>query len=273
MTKERDLVAAETARSGSHAVDICATALDAAAIVRQQEMVRDVMAKVMKEGVHYGVIPGTKGKSLYQAGADVLDRMFRLQPTYTVMSATRNDSSVSFVVQCELVHGPSGTLIAAGIGSCNSRERKYANTLRKLAVRAAKKGEGPVSALELENTILKMASKRARVGACLAATGAGELFSADLEDDSELAEAMEPDEKKRAGRREAETADVDEVLAEKIRKTAAILDRAEKAGEDVSAGRAIVEDARRGEASVDDLRDVYEFAQQSLAERSAAKGE
>jgi len=70
-----------------------------------------------------------------------------------------------FVVECEMVHRETGAVIAACIASCSSMESKYVDRPR-----------------DVENTIVKMAEKRAFVGAILLALGLSDEFTQDVED-------------------------------------------------------------------------------------------
>lgn len=70
-----------------------------------------------------------------------------------------------FVVKCNIVHRESGRIIASGVGSCSSMESKY--------IRAPR---------DYENTVLKMAKKRAMVDAVLNAFGLSDRFTQDVEE-------------------------------------------------------------------------------------------
>lgn len=127
-----------------------------------------------------------------------------------------------YVVRCRLISRKTGEVVAEGIGSCNSYEDKYRwrNAKRvcpdcgkdsiikgkqeygggwlcfkKQGGCGAKFGDGSpeiegqiVGKVEnedtasLENTISKMAQKRAHVAATLNATGASRIFTQDIED-------------------------------------------------------------------------------------------
>ena len=49
-------------------------------IRKRTHAVQEVMRGVMKEGTHYGTIPGTPKPSLWKAGAEVLCMTFRIAP-------------------------------------------------------------------------------------------------------------------------------------------------------------------------------------------------
>jgi len=196
-------------------------AMSVAGLLKQVGLIQEVMAKVMNDGEHYGTIPGTQKPTLYKPGAEKLCLTFRLDPDYEVIREVRDKDFIAYTVKCTLTHIPSGTSIASGIGSCNSRETKYrfryeeestgeavpkkywdARTegnnkeMKRLlggdGFRAAKidgmwviakstkiENDNP---WDLDNTLIKMACKRALVAATLNATAASDIFTQDIED-------------------------------------------------------------------------------------------
>jgi hypothetical protein len=72
-----------------------------------------------------------------------------------------------FTYRIELFHLPSGVSVAQCEASANSSESKHQKK----------------RALDILNTLQKMAQKRAFVGAVIMATGASDFFSQDLEDE------------------------------------------------------------------------------------------
>ncbi len=111
------------------------TALTAADIRAQVNLIQQVMNEVMQgpsdknpEGIHYGVIPGTKKPSLYKAGAEKLAMTFRLRP---IIDADRDikiqdlgSGHREITVYCHVLNG-QGLELATGIGSCSTMENKY----------------------------------------------------------------------------------------------------------------------------------------------------
>jgi hypothetical protein len=186
--------------------------LSVADVVAQVEKIQLVVRAVMKEGVHYGIIPGTGDKpTLYKAGAEKLCLTFRLDPQYEVLpESVRRDDYILYVVRCVLYHIPTGERVASGFGSCNSREAKYryrfvptqerppraeADRLKAQRLgRWQKAGDAWVwhrrvdhdNPADLDNTLLKIASKRALVAAVLNGTAASDLFTQDVEDLADL---------------------------------------------------------------------------------------
>lgn len=159
-------------------------------IRKRTHAIQEVMRGVMKEGTHFGTIPGTPKPSLWKPGAEVLCMTFRLAPLLeshvTVddpeaewnYTAPRRDGSISsgtctgfFEVEASCtVQGPGGDTLSRCSARCNSREAKY----RSLLI------------FDIRNTVQKMAEKRAFVSAILMATGASDIFTQDLEDFPEL---------------------------------------------------------------------------------------
>lgn len=182
----------------------------------QIEQVHLLMTEVMIENEHYGIIPGTKKKSLYKQGAEKLSMMFRLAPEYQIQKTEMENGHREINVVCKIIHIPSGTIQAHGVGSCSTMESKfrYRNVsgyditddeipkdvkenraaYRKqgygmqktdqgwmwVKYKSNEKQENPDIA-DVYNTVLKMAKKRAHIDAVLTATAASDIFTQDYE--------------------------------------------------------------------------------------------
>ncbi len=197
-------------------VNIEDMAMSVGSIVKQVDLINDVLKRVMIESNddddisgHYGVIPGTKKKSLLKAGAEKLCLTFRLNPDYDIIREIREDEFIAYTIKCILKHIPTGDEIATGIGSCNSREVKYRykseisdrpvpseywqtrdpEILGGSQFRPRKKKKQWFIAEQIEdnnpwdkdNTLIKMACKRALIAATLNATAASDIFDQDTE--------------------------------------------------------------------------------------------
>lgn len=98
----------------------------------QVERIAQIHRKVMKDGIHYGVIPGTKKPTLLQPGADLLIFMHGATATYPIAEQRRTYEAqlpgiapfLQWDVTCE-IKDAAGFVIGVGIGSCNSWETKY----------------------------------------------------------------------------------------------------------------------------------------------------
>lgn len=191
--------------------------LTAADVINNVGTIQSIMKKVMKDGTHYGTIPGTGKPSLYQPGAQILGLTFRLAPEYEVQQTDLGNGHREYTVTCKLYSTTTGQLMGSGIGLCSTMESKYRyrNTAdwsdtgepipvdakeRKKEYRAqglgmknvdgvwlwvkygdSQRSENPDIA-DTYNTVLKMASKRAYVHAILNVTAASDMFTQDVED-------------------------------------------------------------------------------------------
>lgn len=183
----------------------------------------EIQRSVMKEDIDYGKIPGTNKPTLYQPGAQILNRLAALVPDYSPERATGDGETaphIAYMVRCHLVNS-SGEIVSEGFGAANTWEKKHRYRYNdrecpkcgKPFIFAskqegqkwfcwAKKGgcgatfrSGAESAeidaqpammenpdpYELENTVLKMACKRAYLAATVNAHACSGIFSQDVE--------------------------------------------------------------------------------------------
>ena len=168
----------------------------AVAIRSQVNLVQEVMKAVMKEGTHYGTIPGTPKPSLWKPGAEVLAATFRIAVSYKIEDLSTPDV-VRYRVTAIGTHQTSGIVMGEGMGECSSGEEKYkwrkainanefaASPEDRRRVKYGKQydtNQVRTEPADLANTILKMACKRAQVAMTLNVTAASDCFSQDLED-------------------------------------------------------------------------------------------
>ncbi len=191
-------------------------------VVEQVKLVQQVMRDVMKDGEHYGVIPGCGDKpALLKPGAEKLSFTFRLAPEYQVTKSERENGHREYEVICTL-RNVSGRSVGQGVGTCTTLENKYRyrGGVKESTGKAvpheywALRKSDPAAALELiggkgftvtkedniwqiavqgekqehdnpadfYNTVLKMAKKRAHVDAVLTATATSDIFTQDVEE-------------------------------------------------------------------------------------------
>lgn len=188
-------------------------------VMDQVQLIQEVMHDAMKEGEHYGKIPGCGDKpALLKAGAEKLSLTFRLSPSYKIERLDLPNGHREYIIICELRHIETGKLLGAGVGSCSTMESKYrwrttdAFEVTDLPIpRDAKekkaeyrkqgfgmkkidgewrwvkftgdgqKVENPDIA-DQYNTVLKMGKKRAQVDATLTALAASDIFTQDIEE-------------------------------------------------------------------------------------------
>jgi len=166
----------------------------------QVNLIQKVMKAVMKEDVHYGVIPGCNKPSLYKPGSEIILSTFKLACEPIVEDLSSSDEA-RFRVTARLTHG--NLFVGAGIGECSSNEKKYKwrkpvckeefddtpedrkRETWKAGFRGApskKSRQVRTDIADVANTILKMAKKRAQIDATLTATAASDIFTQDIED-------------------------------------------------------------------------------------------
>jgi hypothetical protein len=163
-------------------------------MIEAHKATAELIDQALDEKVDYGVVPGTDKPTLLQPGAQRLCIAFGVRPVYEIVEqdvdhdrevqwvkkkkfwnkATRQydvstETGTSFglyryVVRCRLVR-PDGLCLGEAVGSCSTMESKYVDRPR-----------------DAENTVLKMAQKRALVGGVLSGFGLSNRFGA--EDDA-----------------------------------------------------------------------------------------
>jgi hypothetical protein len=150
---------------------IMADALDQAK--KQRALLKQYVEEHMVKDTDWGTIPGTPKPSLWKAGAEKITSLYRCTAKFTVVErierwGLQEDEAPLFHYQfkCRLVSRDTDKVVAEGVGSANSMERKYAR-------------QDPYT---IANTILKMAKKRSLVDAAIALGCCSDLFTQDLED-------------------------------------------------------------------------------------------
>lgn len=186
----------------------------AAVLVAAQQESRTLIAQLLQKDKDYGVVPGVSKPSLLKPGAEKYNAAYGLMARFTVaekevdhhisiqwikrqaqwsgargqrkkeMVETRGESFglYRYVINCELIDRATGDVVGSSLGSCSTLESKYVDRPR-----------------DLENTVIKMAEKRAYIGATLLTHGLSEQFTQDVEDtgvasdDSSALQPVEPD--------------------------------------------------------------------------------
>lgn len=114
----------------------------------------------------FGIIPGTKKPTMLKPGAEKIIMLLGLTSEFEILESTRDFEKGFFQYQIKCQLKKDGFVITEGIGSANTRESKYL------------KGD-PYT---LDNTVLKMAKKRALVDAALLVGSLSDVFTQDIED-------------------------------------------------------------------------------------------
>lgn len=146
--------------------------IDAVSIQQVQATMEKIsqFQKVIQTALHqnhdYGILPGTEKPTLLKPGAEKILMMMGLRSEFEIVDSTRDweNGFFQYQVRCKLYK--NDTLITEGLGSANTRESRYV------------KG----NPFTLDNTILKMAKKRALVDATLLVASLSDIFTQDMED-------------------------------------------------------------------------------------------
>lgn len=196
-------------------------------LLNKVALVMEVMDRVMKDGEHYGKIPGCGDKpALLKAGAEKLGMTFRLHPSFDITERDLGRAHREYSIKCRLSDGTEG------VGSCSTMESKFrfrggerkCPECGKAAIIKGKAEYGggwlcfqkkggcghkwPDGAAEIEsqsqervehdnpadyyNTCLKMGKKRAHVDAIITATACSDIFVQDVEEMVGQADASTP---------------------------------------------------------------------------------
>ena len=178
----------------------------------QNKAIQMILKNIMREGEHYGTIPGCgEKKALLKPGAEKIASAFRLaiRPEWTMRDL--GNGHREYEITCQVL-SPHGEFLGQGVGSCSTMESKYRyrseNTGREVPSEYWNSGKdqdflgGPgyfarkikdkwmifhkeehPDPADYYNTVLKMGKKRAMVDAILTVTAASDIFLQDVEED------------------------------------------------------------------------------------------
>lgn len=125
-----------------------------------------IVQQTLKENRDYGIIPGTDKPSLLKPGAEKILMMMGLRSEFEIVDSTRDWEKGFFQYQVKCKLYKNDVLITEGFGACNTKEKKYAKS----------------DPYTLDNTVLKMAKKRALIDATLLVASLSDIFTQDVED-------------------------------------------------------------------------------------------
>lgn len=120
----------------------------------------------LKQNHDYGIIPGTPKPTLLKPGAEKILMLMGLRSGFEIVDSARDFEKgfFQYQVKCYLYRGD--ILITEGLGAANTKERKYLK-------------QDPFT---IDNTVLKIAKKRALIDATLLVASLSEVFTQDIED-------------------------------------------------------------------------------------------
>ena len=123
--------------------------------------------EVLVSGVDYGIVPHTSKPTLLKPGAEKILNFLGLIARTEVVNRIEDIGAGYFAYECKVyVIDRDGVVRGEGVGITNSKEGKYAKT----------------TGFAVQNTILKMAKKRALVDATLNVGAISGRFTQDVED-------------------------------------------------------------------------------------------
>ena len=197
--------------------------------------IQKLMSAHLKNGEHYGKIPGTEKNTLLKPGAEKLGQLFRLRPEFETTKITYPNISdglhIGYEIRCTLYHIETGKNFGQGVGSASTLEKKYRwRNSKPICQKCGKEAIFKSKFVENEhycyaklggcgakfqsdkfdfetkktenediadcyNTVLKMAKKRSFTDAILQATAASDIFVQDMEDDDNDNNPAPPKEK------------------------------------------------------------------------------
>ncbi len=160
------------------------------------QQMQNVVQKTLKKGHDFGEVPGTSKPTLLKPGGEKICMLFGLNPEYEFLQTTEDYDKefFSYNIRCTLFR--NGQPVAQGVGSCNSKEKKYrfinvdeipenyigqSEQITDKYGRTKYKINNP-DICSLVNTILKMAKKRAFIDTVLQVASLSEVFTQDVED-------------------------------------------------------------------------------------------
>jgi hypothetical protein len=170
-------------------------------VVNQTQLIKHILTEVMKEGTHFGTIPGTSKPSLWKPGAEKILSTFRIGITPLVTDLSTGDE-IRYRVEAVARHA-SGQHLGSAFGEASSSEEKWKwraavceeewneaspERRREKWVKGWQKSpphkvkQVRTEPSDIANTVLKMAAKRAEIAVTLRVTAASDVFTQDLED-------------------------------------------------------------------------------------------
>lgn len=167
--------------------NIALTAGDVERMNTQLTLMKSFIEKNLVKGKHFYSFKQTKdGKtqwSLNKAGAEKILAVFNcFADTKEIKERELGGGHFEVDVKIDVISRQSGMVVGSGIGSCNSKEKKYSYSA--------------FNPLDIKNAVIKMAKKRAVVDATLYLGCVSEYFTQDWESKEDLPPGYESEEEK-----------------------------------------------------------------------------
>jgi hypothetical protein len=185
-------------------------ALTAKELIARARVIDEVFQTVMKKDIHYGLIPGCGDKpALLKAGAEKLMATFGIASEIKITDGSMVDE-IRYRVESRALSIANGAYLGSGVGECSTNEEKYrwrkaanekefeATPEDRKRIKWANGKTGPyaisqvrTNPADVANTVLKMATKRARIDMVLTVLGCSDMFQQDLDEEDVAERARE----------------------------------------------------------------------------------
>lgn len=143
---------------------------DVTAVAEHLQAIKSFVQNQLKEGKNndYWTIPGTGKRSLLKPGAEKILKLFGMSSSVECIDKTISpeENFAMFTYKARIIHNKSGIVVSECEAMANNMEIKYIKS----------------KVMDILNTLMKMAQKRAIVGATILATGASDYFTQDGEE-------------------------------------------------------------------------------------------
>ena len=194
----------EVALAGPNLIDVNQLSIIQANI----ELLETRVKAMLRPGEDYGRLPGMQKPTLFDSGAGTIRAVYNIYPDQEIILHEENSEGIRYVMKVKGIHRATGQVVASGVGSASSGEIKYAYRW----VDARGLGNQPREGLktkpgyqgvtlyridnpdipDLDNTLLKMAAKRAEVDMTLQLPGVSRVFTQDVGDKPKTAPRSQP---------------------------------------------------------------------------------
>jgi hypothetical protein len=192
------------------------------AVMQQNiQTVKSMMASILKDGEHYGKIPGTDRPALLKPGAEKLLFVFRLGARYQTVVMELGNGHREYRTDCTIFDLGNQKELGTASGSCSTMESKYRyrnvadfeltglpipqdSKERKAEYRKQGFGMKKVDSVwewvrfkdsartenpdiaDVYNTVLKMSQKRALIATTLNVLAVSDMFTQDIDEDPNM---------------------------------------------------------------------------------------
>ena len=146
--------------------------------IQSVKLFAEFMKAALKQQVHYGSIPRTKGVMLFQSGAEIIGKYFAIAGMPTLIAKVEDSVTGFFSYTYEMVgiHIPTQSKVGGAQGSCNSWETKYLYKWQGSSGNRTRVKRTPEELAADINTYIQMAQKRAYTAMIRRSTAASEFF-------------------------------------------------------------------------------------------------